>query len=142
MSPLALAASLSSRADSDGVAEAEAGARGLWAGDPDVPERTRAVATTMGTNLEGTDGLNIGPVRRSGGRARRLRGLLAPDLGYLAVALARQPLLVAPEIVVQPLDLLVGGGAGKRGLVQDVQLGDLRGAERGGRAAGRPPVRG
>src|SRR5262249_6286989 len=71
------------------------------------------------------------PLRRGHG-TRRLRGLPAPDLGDLAIAVAGQPLLVAPQVVVQALDLLGGGGPGQSRLVQDVQLRDLRRVELAG----------
>src|SRR5262245_59804809 len=63
--------------------------------------------------------------RRYGEEGQPLRGLLAPDLRDLAVAIAGQPLLVTPEIVVETLDLLVRLGAGDGRAVQDVELGAL-----------------
>src|SRR5262244_2830248 len=63
--------------------------------------------------------------RRRGEKGQPLRGLLAPDLRDLAVAIAGQALLVAPEIVVEALDLLVRPGGGEGRAVQDVELGAL-----------------
>ena len=57
---------------------------------------------------------------------RVLRRRLAPDLGDLAVAVAHQPLHIAPQILVQQLDLLTGRGLAERGLVENLPLGALR----------------
>src|SRR5256885_7813745 len=57
---------------------------------------------------------------------RVLRRRLAPDLGDLAVAVAHQPLYIAPQILVQQLDLLTGRGLAERGLVENLPLGALR----------------
>ena len=68
---------------------------------------------------------------------------LAPDLGDLAVAVAGQRLQVAPEILVEQLDLLTSPGLAERGLVEDLALGglclgDLAGlGDGGGRDQGR-----
>jgi hypothetical protein len=48
------------------------------------------------------------------------------------VAIVRQPLLVASQFLVLPFDLLVGTGSAKRGLVEDLALGDLRFVELAG----------
>src|SRR6478672_5732404 len=106
MSRLALAASLSSWLES-GAVEDE---RGLCANDT---EETPAKSAAAARRRVRSGRLSIGSGGRAGEAARPLRGLLAPDLGDLAVPLAGQSLLVAAEIVVQPLDLLVGGGAGQ-----------------------------
>src|SRR5580765_2384368 len=129
MSRLALAASLS-RLES-GAVEDE---RALCANDTeDAPARSAAAARRRVRSGR----LSIGSDGRAGEAARPLRGLLAPDLGDLAVPLAGQPLLVAAEIVVQPLDVLVGGGAGQSSLVQDVQLRHFGGVKLAGVGDGR-----
>src|SRR5262245_31543661 len=53
------------------------------------------------------------------------RGGLADRLD-LAVALAGQPVLVAPQLLVELRDLLGRLGLAQRGLVEDLQLGTLR----------------
>src|SRR5262245_689643 len=63
--------------------------------------------------------------RRRSEEGQPLRGLRAPDLRDLAVAIAGQTLLVTPEIVVEALDLLVRLGTGDGRAVQDVELGAL-----------------
>src|SRR5207248_9270219 len=55
-----------------------------------------------------------------------LRRRLAPDLADLAVAVAHQPLHIAPQMLVQQLDLLMGPGLAERGSVENLPLGALR----------------
>ena len=59
-------------------------------------------------------------------RIESLRRRFAPDLADLAVAVARQPLVIAPQIVVQQLDLLTGRSLAERGPVENFSLGGLR----------------
>src|SRR6266496_3247061 len=108
--------------------------------DAATSRRTAAITTRI--TKRGARRFSIGSGGGADEATRPLRGLLAPDLGYLAVPLAGQPLFVAAEVVVQPLDLLVGHGAGEGGLVQDVQLGNLRGVELAGIGDGSLLLRG
>src|SRR5215831_9250148 len=85
----------------------------------------RATAPGRKARPPTTEGLSMASGQRRGEEGQPLRGLRAPDLRDLAVAIARQALLVAPEIVVEVLDLLMRLGAGDGRVVQDVELGAL-----------------
>src|SRR5499426_2268787 len=120
----ALAASCSRRASSERTGAA-APARGVCPCDAGGVARMTAESPSMRIRQRAAEELSMASGRQPGEEGQPLRGLLAPDLRDLAIAIVGQALLVAPEILVEPLDLLVRPGAGEGGAVQDVQLGDL-----------------
>src|SRR6266542_1610044 len=84
----------------------------------------------------GTDRVPVGDLLQVGRRRVRSAPILgrprSPDLGDLAIAIVREALVVAPKILVQLCDLLVGTGLAKRRLVEDLAFGDLRAVDLAG----------
>src|SRR5215470_5362618 len=120
----ALAASCSRRASSERTGAAEP-ARGVCPCDAGGVARMMAERPSTRIGRRAAEELSMASGRQPGEEGQPLRGLLAPDLRDLAIAIVGQTLLVAPEILVEPLDLLVRPGAGEGRAVQDVQLGYL-----------------
>src|SRR5262249_49021663 len=120
----ALAASCSRRASSERTGAA-APARGVCPCDAGGVARMTAERPSRTIRQRAAEELSTASGRQLGEEGQPLRGLLAPDLRDLEIAIVGQALLVAPEILVEPLDLLVRPGAGEGRPVQDVELGDL-----------------